>query len=148
MLRRVADGVEAVVAIALVVTVVLLFTNEPTKLISTPDNPAPAVDAYGLPVGPAAPEGSDVAVAVAAVGPDGAAIYGQRCSSCHGGDGGGGIGPALADGRMVERFPEAADQIAVVTSGRGQMPSFADRGLTAEEIAAVVEFTRTSLTES
>ena len=143
MLRRIANGFEAVVAVLFVVTVVLLFTNEPTKFSSTPGNPAPAVDAYGLPVGTAASDGS----AAASVGPDGAAIYSQRCATCHGDDGGGGIGPALADGRMVTRFPDADDQIAIVTVGRGQMPSFSDRGLTADEIAAVVEFTRTSLTE-
>ena len=143
MLRRIAYGVEAVVAIAFVVTVILLFTNAPTKFSSTPGNPAPAVDAYGLPIGTEASDGS----AAASVGPDGAAIYSERCSTCHGADGGGSIGPALADGRMVTRFPDAADQIEVVTVGRGQMPSFSDRGLTADEIAAVVEFTRTSLTE-
>ena len=143
MLRRVANGVEAVVAVVFVVTVVLLFTNEPTKFSSTPGDPAAAVDAYGLPVASEAADGS----AAAPAGADGAAIYAQRCATCHGDDGGGGIGPALADGRMVERFPDAADQIAIVTRGRGQMPSFSERGLTAEEIAAVVEFTRTSLTE-
>jgi mono/diheme cytochrome c family protein len=143
VLRRIAYGVEAVVAVVLVVTVVLLFTNEPTTVSSTTGNPAPAVDAYGLPIGTEVADGS----AAAPSGPDGAAIYAQRCSACHGDDGGGGIGPALADGRMVERYPDTADQIAIVAAGRGQMPSFSDRGLTAEEIEAVVEFTRTSLTE-
>jgi mono/diheme cytochrome c family protein len=143
VLRRIAYGIEAVVAVAFVVTVVLLFTNEPTKFTSTPGNPPPAVDAYGLPIGTAESEGS----AAESVGPDGAAIYSERCSTCHGDNGGGGLGPALADGRMVTRFPDAADQIEIVTVGRGEMPSFSDRGLTAEEIAAVVEFTRTSLTE-
>ena len=73
---------------------------------------------------------------------DGAAVYAGRCASCHGGDGGGGSGPALADGRMVEAFPEVADQVAVVTDGRNGMPAFSSR-LSAEEIEAVVEFTRT-----
>lgn len=141
MLRRVALGVEAVVAVALVVTVVLLFTNQPTKFSSTPGGPAVAMDAYGLPIGTDSTGGS-----AADSGPDGAAIYAQQCAVCHGDSGGGVVGPALADGRMVERFPDAADQIAVVAAGRGSMPSFADRGLTDEEIAAVVEFTRTSLT--
>ena len=143
MLRRIANAVEAVVAVVFVVTVVLLFTNDPTPVSSTPDSPAPAVDAYGLPIGSEAVDGSDAATP----GPDGAAIYAERCASCHGGDGGGAIGPALADGRMVERFPDAADQIEIVTVGRGGMPSFLDRGLTADEIAAVVEYTRTALTE-
>jgi mono/diheme cytochrome c family protein len=146
VLRRIAYGVEAIVAVVFLVTVVLLFTNEPTKVGSTTGNPAPAVDAYGLPIGTEAADGSAAAPAAPA-GPDGAAIYAQRCSTCHGDDGGGGIGPALADGRMVERFPDAADQVAIVVAGRGQMPSFSDRGLTAAEIEAVVEFTRTSLTE-
>jgi mono/diheme cytochrome c family protein len=140
-LRRIANGVEAVVAVVFVVTVVLLFTNEPTKFSSTPGNPAPAVDAYGLPVGTDASDGSVAAPA----GPDGAAIYAQRCSACHAADGSGLNGPSLVD--VAAKFPDAADQIEVVSVGRGQMPSFSDRGLTTEEIAAVVEFTRTSLTE-
>jgi mono/diheme cytochrome c family protein len=44
----------------------------------------------------------------------------------------------------VGRFPNAADQITVVSQGRGSMPSFAD-SLTPEQIAAVVEYTRTDL---
>ena len=76
---------------------------------------------------------------------DGAAIYDDSCAGCHGDDGGGGFGPQLAGGAAVAAFPDPADQIAVVTEGRGgRMPSFGDR-LTAEEIAAVVEYTRTGL---
>ena len=136
MFRRIAYAVEAVVAMVFVVTVVLLFTNKPTE--TPPNQAAAAVDAYGLPVGTSA-DG-----AAAPAGPDGAAIFDDRCAMCHGSDGGGGVGPALADGRVVDRFPDVADQIAVVTTGRGEMPKFGDR-LTPEEIAAVVEFTRTSL---
>ena len=136
MFRRIANAFEGVVAIAFVVTVVLLFTNKPTE--TPPNQVAAAVDAYGLPVD----AGTDGAAVPA--GPDGAAIFDRRCSGCHGGDGGGGIGPALADGRVVTKYPDVADQIAVVTQGRGEMPKFGDR-LTPEEIAAVVEFTRTSL---
>ena len=139
MLRRIAYGVEGVVAIAFVVTVILLFTNAPTKFSSTPGNPAPAVDAYGLPIGTEASDGS----AAASVGPDGAAIYSERCAGCHAADGSGINGPSLVD--VAAKYPDAADQIEVVTVGRGAMPSFSDRGLSAEEIAAVVEFTRTSL---
>ena len=40
--------------------------------------------------------------------------------------------------------PTPADEIAVVANGRGSMPVFAD-SLTAEQIAAVVEYTRTGL---
>ena len=73
-----------------------------------------------------------------------ASIYATRCASCHGADGGGGFGPPLGGGIVVERYPNPADQIAVVTNGRGSMPSFAG-SLTPEQIAAVVEFTRTGL---
>jgi mono/diheme cytochrome c family protein len=134
--RRIAYLVEAAVAVVFVVTVVLLFTNKPTE--TSPTQAAAPVDAYGLPVGTA---GDGAAVAP---GPDGAAIFDRRCASCHGNDGSGLVGPALNNGQMVERFPDAADQIAVVTNGRGEMPSFFDR-LTPEEIAAVVEYTRTGL---
>ena len=137
MLRRIANAVEAVVAVVFVVTVVMLFTNDPTST-STSTNPAAAVDAYGRPIGTAGPDASE-----AAAGPDGAAIYARRCATCHGGDGGGGVGPSLVD--VAAKYPDVAAQIAVVADGRGQMPSFS-RQLTSDEIAAVVEFTRTSLT--
>ena len=121
--RLVANIVEGLVAAAVVVFVVLLFTNDPT--------PPPAVH----------PD-----VVAAAGGVDGAAIFGQRCAGCHGGDGSGGIGPRLAGGRVVADFPDPQDQIAVVTNGRGGMPAFGER-LSPEEIAAVVESTRTVLAE-
>lgn len=121
MLRRIANLVEAVTALAVVLFVVLLFTNSPT---APPAAPAAAVEAAG--------------------GVDGGAVYGARCAGCHGGDGSGGIGPKLNEGRVVARFADPADQIAVVTDGRGGMPGFGGR-LSAEEIAAVVDYTRTVL---
>lgn len=121
-LRRVADAVEALVALCVIVFVVLLFANSPT---------APP---------PAPPD------VVAAAGVDGADLYGRRCAGCHGGDGSGGIGPRLAGGRVVSAFPDPADQIAVVTNGRGGMPAFGSR-LSGDEIAAIVDYTRTVLAE-
>jgi len=106
-----------------IVFVVLLFTNDPT--------PPPAAKAETV---------------AAAGGVDGAAIFGQKCSGCHGGDGSGGIGPRLAGGRVVADFPDPQQQIAFVTNGRGGMPAFGER-LSPEEIAAVVDYTRTVLAE-
>ncbi len=81
--------------------------------------------------------------AAATDGP-GAAVFAERCAGCHGSEGqGGGVGPPLA-GRMETEYPDIADQIAVVANGRGVMPAFADR-LSSDEIAAVVDFTRTTL---
>ncbi len=75
--------------------------------------------------------------------PPGATIFSASCAGCHGADGGGGIGPKLA-GEVVDDFPDAADEIAVVTNGRRGMPSF-DGRLTPREIEQVVEYTRTAL---
>ncbi len=105
---------------ALIVTaafVILLFVNEPAK-------PAPLPKAGAANIGQA--------------------IFATRCASCHGTDGGGSFGPALRGGLVVAAFPNAADQIALVQAGRGDMPSFRDT-LTDAQVAAVVEYTRTGL---
>jgi len=73
---------------------------------------------------------------------DGATVFSQTCAGCHGADAGGGSGPPLNDGLVVANFPDVQDQIDVVTNGRGPMPAFGDR-LSAEEIQAVVDYTRT-----
>lgn len=72
---------------------------------------------------------------------EGRDVYGSNCASCHGNSGGGGRGPALDDGRMVEEYPDVADQIDVVTNGKGGMPAFGEK-LTPAEIEAVVAYTR------
>ena len=73
----------------------------------------------------------------------GKGIYVARCATCHGVGGQGGVGPALA-GVVATKYPNIEDQIAVVTNGKGEMPSW--RGdLTPKEIRKVVEYTRTGL---
>ncbi len=73
----------------------------------------------------------------------GKGIYEANCATCHGVDGQGGVGPALA-GVVADKYPNIEDQIAVVTNGKGRMPSW--RGdLTPKEIRKVVEYTRTGL---
>jgi mono/diheme cytochrome c family protein len=112
---RAVRFVQMIAAVATAAFVILLFTNEPQKPAAIPKS-----------------------------GPEtGQAIFSTRCASCHGADGGGGFGPALA-GVVTKRFPNPADQQAVVANGRGSMPSFSD-SLTPEQIAAVVAFTRTKL---
>jgi mono/diheme cytochrome c family protein len=84
------------------------------------------------------------------VGPDGHVdavllqgrdIFSTRCATCHGADGGGGLGPKLNDGRVADVYPDIAAQIAVVTGGRNGMPSFSNL-LGDEQIEAVVRYTR------
>ena len=72
---------------------------------------------------------------------EGRDVYARNCASCHGADGGGGIGLRLNEGLVVERFPNIEDQIQLVNEGRNNMPSYRDR-LTEEQIDAVVRYTR------
>ena len=46
--------------------------------------------------------------------------------------------------RSVKAFPNVADEIKLVTNGRGAMPSWKG-DLTPEQIRQVVEYTRTAL---
>lgn len=72
-------------------------------------------------------------------------VYNRQCAQCHGTSGGGGVGPALA-GVLEERYPDIADQMAIIAEGRPgtNMPAFKDR-LSAEEIEAVARYERESL---
>ena len=70
---------------------------------------------------------------------NGKSIYDTRCSACHAPDGSGGVGPALKG--VADRLSEA-DHIAVVTDGRGAMPSFKGQ-LSEQEIKDVVAYERT-----
>ncbi len=72
---------------------------------------------------------------------DGRAVYAEHCASCHGRSGGGGQGPRLNNGAVVELYPEFDDQVAVVADGKGTMPSFVER-LTDRQIEAVTRYTR------
>jgi len=63
------------------------------------------------------------------------------CANCHGSSGGGRRGPKLNEGQVIVRFPDIADQVEVVTKGKGGMPGFASK-LSQEEIEAVVAYTR------
>jgi len=114
--KRFVNVVEIVVALTALAFVIALFVNEPES---------------GSGQEPGSPEAA------------GASIYRASCATCHGQDGQGGVGPTLA-GAVVSRFPDPADQVAVVRDGRGGMPAFGGR-LTDEEIAQVVEYTRTRL---
>jgi len=72
---------------------------------------------------------------------EGRDIYGRSCASCHGSAGGGGVGSKLSEGAVNGAYPDVADQIDLVNSGRNAMPAYSDL-LTAEQIEAVVRYTR------
>ena len=70
----------------------------------------------------------------------GAEVFASKCASCHGQSGGGGAGPKLA-GRVEEVYPDIADQIAVITNGRGSMPGWGS-ALPPDQIEAVARYER------
>jgi len=103
-------------------------------------------------VGPLAGGAVAVMLTVAAAGCGGGSearpttgkgIYEARCATCHGVDGQGGVGPELA-GVVATKYPNVEDQIAIVTKGKGGMPSWRNT-LTPKEIRTVVDYTRTGL---
>ena len=53
----------------------------------------------------------------------GAEVYSGNCASCHGGSGGGGAGAQLADGAVIENWPDWRDQAAWVRLGSANYPS-------------------------
>ncbi|MER3395221.1 MAG: hypothetical protein C4318_09060 [Acidimicrobiia bacterium] len=61
-------------------------------------------------------------------------IYRRNCVLCHGINGGGAQGPPL-----IDRPRSPHEVAAVLRSGRGEMPSFAEK-LSPEEITAVAEY--------
>ena len=96
---------------------------------------------------------------------EGQEVYASSCASCHGADGGGGVGRPLSAGEVLLTFPDPAEHIAWVQNGSppagtpygnpdrpggahissetsgGPMPAFGDL-LTEEEILAVVRYER------
>lgn len=70
-------------------------------------------------------------------------LYLANCASCHGRSGGGGLGPKLS-GIVAERYPNIADQEAVILNGRGSMPAFKTR-FDQAQLDAVTRYTREAL---
>lgn len=74
----------------------------------------------------------------------GQTIYNQKCASCHGPGGNGGMGPKLA-GVVENRYPNIEDQMAVIRDGRGSMPGFggsSSSALSEDDVRAVARYER------
>jgi len=118
----------AALGLALVLALLVIACGDSGGSVETP----PSV-ATETPSTPAAP------VETPTSGPaDGATLYADNCSGCHGADGSGGQGPDIRDKTKVS---DIADQ---VEHGGGGMPSF-DGQLTPEEIQTVAEHVATKL---
>jgi len=120
--KRVVTVVEVAVLVCFGVFVLLLFVDQPSSPSASPSN----------------------TTASAGAPQSGADLYAARCASCHGAQGQGGFGPELGNGEAAKNFPNVADEIDIVTNGEGSMPAFGGR-LSADELKAVVEYTRSGL---
>jgi len=78
------------------------------------------------------------ATTAAASGADGKALYEANCATCHGKTGGGGFGPSL---KGIQNSFSEEEETKIIQNGQGSMPGFSN--LSAEEIAAIVAYTRT-----
>ena len=92
----------------------------------------------------------------------GGQLFAANCSSCHGANGEGGVGPKLAGGEVVKTWPKVADHVSWVRTGgtpfigktygaqghtvpaNNVMPAFAGT-LTDTQIAQVVCYERVSM---
>lgn len=84
--------------------------------------------------------------AIAAGGPDGAAIFKSKCAMCHGPDGAGqttmGKNMKLKDLRSAEVQKQTDAQLrTMISDGKGKMPAYKAK-LSAAEIDALVGFIR------
>lgn len=116
MFKRFVDGLQLLVALAAGLTVVLLLTVRPTLAeVDIPDVTA------------------------------GGELFQSNCSECHGAQGEGGVGPALAG--ALERFETVDDVARFVSTGvPGRMPGFETR-MTPDQVNAVAHFAWSDLAD-
>jgi len=97
---------------------------------------------------------------------EGGNVYAENCASCHGAEGGGGVGPGFNNGAIIETFASLEDQVAWIVHGTqgyvdagrssygdtnkglgssgANMPAFGD-ALTAEEVVYATLYERVAL---
>jgi mono/diheme cytochrome c family protein len=163
MLNTLVKVAQAVVAASCLAFVVLLFfqPDDPAEVqagpaAAFPDEAAEAIDACekARTQGNSAASCPEPAAGGEAAPPDatttteagggeqaavaGAEVFAANCASCHGRDGGGGIGPNLQD------VDDTALVVTTVSNGRGSMPSFGSR-LDEAEIEAVADYVANDL---
>lgn len=72
----------------------------------------------------------------------GASIYAKNCAACHGANGTGGIGPALAENPHVN-VGDPTGMLTTIVQGRNLMPSWRGQ-LSASDIASVATYVRSA----
>lgn len=116
-------AMQLVTAVAFIVFLVMLF--------HAPDS----VDVSGMST-ERLPGGQEVVPTQVA-----ALIYTERCASCHGEQGEGVYGPAIAGSASATKFPDPAEQVRIVLEGKGRMRAYAGE-LTREQVEAVIAYVR------
>jgi len=140
--RKVAFGVAAVTAAGLIAaTGQLAYAIQIPQEVATADDAAPADEAApgdeAAPADEAGPAEGDAALEE--LMGEGASVYSSNCEACHGAEGEGGAGPALAGSQLLSSIGTIARQ---VIDGGERMPSFSQ--LSDRQIAAVATFIRNS----
>lgn len=92
-----------------------------------------------------------VSVPAVLLAEDAAALFGSRCTPCHGKDGSGNTPMGKKVGAKSLASPEVqklsdADMAKVIASGKGKMPPFATK-LSSEQIGEVVKLIRSFATK-
>jgi mono/diheme cytochrome c family protein len=114
MFKTFVNGFQVVVGLAALVTVVLLLTVSPTE--AEVENPDTLV---------------------------GGGLFQASCAGCHGAEGEGGVGPALAGG--VSRFDSVQEVAGFISAGvPGRMPGFETR-LHPDQVNAIAQHVWTDL---
>ncbi|MEM7139857.1 MAG: cytochrome c [Actinomycetota bacterium] len=125
-LRRINHGLRWALGVAAATAVVMLVSLEPSP---GPTSSAPAVD-------PATADDEGAAEPFAL----GAQVYADNCATCHGAIGEGQSGPRLT-GVINDAYPDDADLVALILTGRVPMPPFAGQ-LDDTEIESVIFYLR------
>jgi mono/diheme cytochrome c family protein len=68
-------------------------------------------------------------------------LFTDYCSTCHGIDGRGGVGPSFRGGTLLRDFATDEDQVDFVRAGKAIMPGFGSQ-LSEAELRAVVRYER------
>ena len=140
-MKRFTGVLQIVTLVLTAFFVVCLFTSQFPPWKSNDNGGTASAATTVPPTGTTVTGGTGAAgTTAAASNVDGQALYEDNCAACHGKTGGGGIGPSLKG--IQNKFPNAADENAIVKNGQGSMPSFGGN-LSDEEIAAIVAYTRT-----
>ena len=144
-MKRLTNVIQIVAVLLAAFFIVCLFTSQFPPWKSDDNGGQAAANTTVVSAGTTAAGGAattaagGAATSAAASTADGKALYEANCATCHGKTGGGGFGPSL---KGIQNSFSEEQETTIIKSGQGSMPGFSGQ-LSAEEIAAIVAYTRT-----